>query len=146
MRRGVVQLSHQRICPCEKRGWFPSFELGMIHVPYTNLTTATRARTSSSGATYTTKSLEDGFAENTMFQSFHHQVKMPISDRALMVGFQMLWRKRSMVPTSPHNALSLELVYLVMQIVYGDRLFLLPATMENIQGRLRRTTEYLHTH
>lgn len=50
-----------------------------------------------------------------------------------------------MVPTSPHDALTLELVYPAVWLAYGDRIALLPATMVSIQGRLQRMTKALRT-
>jgi len=50
-------------------------------------------RISASTNSYTTKSNEDTFKPDTIFECFHHQVKVPMSDRALLVGFLILWLK-----------------------------------------------------
>ena len=39
---------------------------------------------------YVTESNEDTFTPDTVFDSFHHQAKISISDRALLAGFLML--------------------------------------------------------
>ena len=51
-------------------------------------------RVSQSVGSYTTESNEDTFQPDTVFESFHHQARTPIFDRALLVGFLMLWLKR----------------------------------------------------
>jgi len=50
-------------------------------------------RISASISFYTTESNEDTFKPDVIFKSFHYQVKIPISDRALLAGFLMLWLK-----------------------------------------------------
>ena len=47
-------------------------------------------RISTSTSSYTTGSNEDTFKPDLIFKSFHHQAKIPISDRALLAGFLML--------------------------------------------------------
>ena len=47
---------------------------------------------------YTTDSNEDGFEPDTLFESYHHQARTPISSRALLAGFLILWLKRCVVP------------------------------------------------
>ena len=49
---------------------------------------------------YTTVSNEDTFKPDTVCDSFHHQAKIPISDRALLARFKMLWLKRCVMPTT----------------------------------------------
>ena len=39
---------------------------------------------------YTTNSDEDIFKAGTIFESFHYQAQIPISDKALLAGFLML--------------------------------------------------------
>jgi len=58
-------------------------------------------RISESVTLYVTKSNEDTFQPDTVFDSFHHQAKIPISDRALLAGFLMLWLKRCVMHTLP---------------------------------------------
>ena len=66
--------------------------------PMTRLTPSTDEvifkKTSASTSSYTTESNEDTFKLNTIFESFHHQAKVPMPDRALLEGFLMLWLKR----------------------------------------------------
>jgi len=45
---------------------------------------------SASTSSYTTESNEDTFKLDMVFESFHHQGKVPMSDRALLVSFLML--------------------------------------------------------
>ena len=40
---------------------------------------------------YTTESNKDTFKPDTVFDNFHHQAKIPISDRALLARFLMFW-------------------------------------------------------
>ena len=44
-------------------------------------------RINASASSYTTESNEDTFKPDTIFESFHHQARVPISDRALLAGF-----------------------------------------------------------
>ena len=69
--------------------------------PSTDEEIAERIGTSTSS--YTIESNEDTFKPYVIFESFHHQAKIPISDRALLAGFLMLWLKRCVVPTLPHE-------------------------------------------
>ena len=54
-------------------------------------------RIDASVSSYTTESNEDTFKPDTIFESFHHQAQIPISNRALLAGFLMLWLKRCVV-------------------------------------------------
>jgi len=54
-------------------------------------------RISESVTSYTTESNEDTFKPDNIFDSFHHQAKIPISDKALLAGFLMLWLKQCVV-------------------------------------------------
>ena len=47
-------------------------------------------RISASTSSYIIESNEDTFKPDVIFESFHHQAKIPISDRALLAGFLML--------------------------------------------------------
>ena len=71
-------------------------------------------RISASTSLYTTESNEDTFKPDTVFESFHYQARIPISDRALLAGFLMLWLKRCVVPTLPHEVIIIEVVYPVV--------------------------------
>lgn len=57
---------------------------------------------------------------------------MQISDKALLVGFLMLWLKRCMVPTSLHNVLPVELVYPAIRIACRERIALVFSALANI--------------
>jgi hypothetical protein len=95
---------------------------------------------------YTTESNEDTFQADTTFESFHHQARTPISDRALLAGFLMLWLKRCVVPTTPHEAISIEVVYPAVMLAYGRPLGLLPAMVGCLQSGLRvLTTSFCNT-
>ena len=43
-------------------------------------------RVNASTSSYTTESNEDTFRPDTVFESFHHQARVLISDRALLAG------------------------------------------------------------
>jgi len=47
----------------------------------------------------------------TVFESFHHQAKTPISNRALLAEFLMLWLKRCVMLILPHEAIITYMVY-----------------------------------
>jgi len=59
-------------------------------------------RISESVTSYTIESNENTIKHDTVFDSFHHPAKIPISNRALLAGFLMLWLKRCVCahPTS----------------------------------------------
>jgi len=65
--------------------------------PVTNLAPCTDEeiveRINASTSSYTTELNEDTLRPNTVFESFHHQAQVPISDWALLAGFLMLWLK-----------------------------------------------------
>ena len=65
-------------------------------------------RISASTNSHTTEYKEDTFKPDTIFESFHHQAKVSISDRALLAGFLMLWLKRYVVPMLPHEEIVTE--------------------------------------
>ena len=67
-------------------------------------------RINASASSYTTESNKDTFKPDTVFESFHHQAQVPISDRALLAGFLMLWLKRCVVPTLPHEVIVADVV------------------------------------
>ena len=75
------------------------------------------------------ESNKNTFKPNIIFNSFHHQAKVPISDRALLVGFLMLWLKRCVVPTLPHEVIIADVVYPVILLAYGWSLGLLHAML-----------------
>ena len=75
------------------------------------------------------------------FESFHHQARIPISDRALLAGFLMLWLKRCVVPTLPHEVIVADIVYPAVLLAYGSPIALLPAMTAGIQSGLRALTQ-----
>jgi len=92
---------------------------------------------------HTTKSNEDTFKSDTVFESFHHQARISISgrallemDRALLAGFLMLWIKRCVVPTLPYEVLIANVVYPTILLSYGRSLSMLPAMVSCVQGGL----------
>ena len=58
----------------------------------TNTDTEITERISESVTSYTTESNQDTFKPDIIFNSFHRQARIPISDRALLAGFLMLWK------------------------------------------------------
>ena len=70
-----------------------------------------KERIDTSTSLYTIESNENTFRPGTVFESFHHQAKAPISNRALLAGFLMLWLKQCIVPTLPHEAIIVDVVY-----------------------------------
>jgi len=83
-------------------------------------------RISESVTSYTTESNKDTFKADTVFNSFHQQARIPISDRALLAGFLMLWLKRCVVPNPPHVVIVADIVYLAILLAYSRPLGLLP--------------------
>jgi len=67
-------------------------------------------RINDSASSYTTEWNENTFRPNMVFESFHHQARVLISDRALLAGFLMLWLKRCVVPTLPHEVIIADVV------------------------------------
>ena len=84
-------------------------------------------RITSSTSSYTMKSNEDTFKPDVVFDSFHHQARIPISDRALQTGFLMLWLKRCIVLTLPHEIIIADVVYPMVLLAHDRSLALLPA-------------------
>ena len=68
---------------------------------------------------YTADSDENLFRAGTIFESFHRQAQIPISDKALLAGFLMLWLKKCVVPTRPHESITVDMVYPAVLLAYG---------------------------
>ena len=100
-----------------------------------------KERISASTSSCTTKSAEDTFRLGTIFKSFHYQAKTPISNRALLAGFLMLWLKRCVVPTLSHEVIVADVVYPIVLLAFGWSIALLPTMMGCIQSRLRSLTK-----
>jgi len=89
-------------------------------------------RISASTSSYTTESNEDTFKLDTVFESFHHQAKIPMSDRALLAGFLMLWLKRCVVSTLLHEVIITDMVYPAVLLAHEKSIALLPAMVSRI--------------
>jgi len=89
-----------------------------------------------STSSYTIESNEDTFKPDTVFESFHHQTRILISDRALLAGFLMLWLKCCVVPTLPHEVIVPDVVYPAVFLANGKSIALLPAMVAGIQTGL----------
>ena len=100
-------------------------------------------RINASASSYTMESNEDTFKTNTVFENFHHQARVPISDRALLAGFLMLWLKRCVVPILPHEVIVTDVVYPAVLLAYGKSIALLPAMVTGIQSGLRALVKSL---
>jgi len=89
----------------------------------------------------------DGFKAGTTFESFHHQAVTPISAKALLAGYLMLWLKRCVVPCSQSfEVVTAEVIYPAVLLAYGRPYALLPAMMACIQSGLRHlTTSFCQT-
>ena len=96
-----------------------------------------------STSSYTMESNEDTFKPDMVFESFHHQSRVPISDRALLVGFLMLWLKRYVVPTLPHEVIVADVVYPAVLLAYEKSIALLPAMVARIQSGLQALVKSL---
>ena len=100
-------------------------------------------RISASTSSYTTESNEDTFKPYTVFESFHYQARIPISNRALLAGFLMLWLKRCVVPTLPHEVIVVDVVYLAFLLEHGKSISFLQAMVAGIQSGLQVLTKSL---
>ena len=100
---------------------------GSVTQMATSIDTEIAEKISESVTSYTTKSNEDAFKLDTIFDSFHHQAMTPISDRALLAGFLILWLNRYAVPILPHEVIIVDVVYSAVLHTHGRSLGLLPA-------------------
>jgi len=103
--------------------------------PYTDEEIAERISTSTSS--YTTESNEDTFKPDMVFESFHHHVRVPIFGWALLAGFLMLWLKRCVVPTLPHEVIIADVVYPAVLLAHRKSIAPFPAMVARIQSGLR---------
>ena len=94
-------------------------------------------------SSYTTESNEDTFRPDTVFESFHHQARVPIYDRALLAGFLMLWLKRCVVPALPHEVIVADVVYPAVLLASGKSIALFPVMVAEIQSGLRALVKNL---
>jgi len=89
------------------------------------------------------KSNEDTFKPNTVFERFHHQTRISISDRALLAGFLMLWLKHYVVPTPRHEVIVANVVYPAVLLAHEKSISLLKAMVADIQSGLRALAKSL---
>jgi len=68
-------------------------------------------RMSASTSSYAIESNEDTFKLDMVFESFHHQTKVPMSDQVLLADFFTLWLKRCVVLMLPHEVIVVDVVY-----------------------------------
>lgn len=73
-----------------------------------------------------------------MFYSYHFQALKPISNRALLAGFLMIWLKKCVVPTHPHEVLLPTVAMLAERLVTWYSVALLSAMMLNLQYSLHQ--------
>ena len=106
----------------------------------TRLTPSTDAeikeRISASTSSCTTELVEDTFRLSIVFESFHHQAKISISNKALLAGFLMLSLKRCTMSTLFHEIIVADVVYLAVLLAFGQSIALLPMMVGCIQSRL----------
>ena len=100
-------------------------------------------RIDASASSYTTESNEDTFRPDMVFESFHHQGRVPISYQALLVGILMLWLKRCVVLTLPHEIIIVDVVYPAVLLAYGKSIALLSVMVAGIQSGLRALVKSL---
>ena len=98
-------------------------------------------RIDASTSSYTTESYEDTFKPDAIFEIFHYQAKVPMSDWALLAGFLMLWLKRCVVLTLPHEVIIIDVVYPTVLLAHRKSIALLPTMLARIQSRLRALTK-----
>ena len=89
------------------------------------------------------ESNEDTFKPDVVIESFHHQARVPISDRALLACFLMVWLKWCVVPTLPHKVIIADVVYLIVLLAHGRSIALLSTMASCIQSGLRVQTRSL---
>jgi len=79
----------------------------------------TEERISASTSSYTMESNEDTFKPDVIFESFHHQTRVQIPNRALLAGFLIIWLKRRVVQTLPHEVIVTDVVYPAVLLAHG---------------------------
>jgi len=98
-------------------------------------------RISASTSSYTTESNENTFKSYTIFESFHYQAKVLMSNRTLLAGFLMLLLKRCVVPTLPHEVIIADVVYPGVLLAHGKSIALLSAVVAGIQSGIWALTK-----
>ena len=98
-------------------------------------------RISASTSSCTKKLAEDTFRPGIIFESFHHQARTPVSNRALLGRFLMLRLKRCIMPTLLHEVIVADVVYLAVLLAFGWDIGLLPMMVGCIQSGLQELTK-----
>ena len=77
---------------------------------------------------------DDGIYEkdNTL-KSFHHQARQPISQKAILAGFLLVWLKRCVVSSPSSDAILLTALLPAARLVHGHSLGLISAMVYCIQ-------------
>ena len=71
---------------------------------------------------------DDGIYEkDDTLKSFHHQDRQPISQKALLAGFLLVWLKRCVMPSPSSDAILPTTLLPTVHLVHGRSLGLLPA-------------------
>lgn len=78
---------------------------------------------------------------STIFESFHHHARTPLSNSALIAGYIILWLKKCVIPSILKEALAVGMVYLAVLLAHGRPLVLLPGMVYGIQSGLGFLTE-----
>jgi len=85
---------------------------------------------------------DDGpYKKGDIFQSFHHQARRPMSQKALLADFLSVWLKRYVVPSPSNDVILLTVLLSTVRVVHGRSLGLLSAIVCCIQRGLRALTE-----
>lgn len=96
-----------------------------------------RIGTSHYEATYTTEGLADDYDEANISSNLHYQVRHQISNRAVLAGFLMLWLKRCLVSSPPHEIVIMDIIFPVVRLAFREPFTLVPTVVTNIQSRLK---------
>ena len=84
---------------------------------------------------------DDIYEKDNTLKSFHHQARQPISQKAILAGFLLVWQKRCVVSSPSSDAILLTALLPTVRLVRDRSLRLFPAMMCYIQRDLRALTE-----
>jgi len=98
-------------------------------------------RISASTSSYTTESNEDTFIPATVLESFHDQAKIPISNRAMLAEFLILWLKQYVAPTLLNEVIIADMVYTAFLLAFSQNIVFLLAMVGCILSGLRVLTK-----
>lgn len=90
--------------------------------------------------TYICDEDDGGFYCNTEFSNYHWQERPPISNKAFVTSFLMIWLKRCILPSPPNEVIQMEAIWPAVCLAFGKPLALVPTMVANIQRRPRRLT------